>query len=288
MKMTEKVQVAAMAALILLVLDWGQTEKVWANNVTYPTKNYTFSPLTTISSSQVNSNFDQLFNELAGNVGAANLLADAVTTSKIADLNVTTAKLASQAVTLAKIYQTGNTDQFLRADGTYSAPASRVPTGTVVLWTTDTAPTSWLFCRGQAVSRSTYAGLFSVISTTYGTGDGSTTFNVPDCMGRVVAGKETSATLLTATYFGKVTGQNGATLNNKGGLESHQLVLAEIPSHTHTYNKFTLFAGANYARNDVASFYFDYAAAQATGSAGSDGSHANVQPTIILNYIIKY
>jgi microcystin-dependent protein len=62
------------------------------------------------------------------------------------------------------------------------------PTGSMTMWSTGTAPTGWLLCDGAAVSRTTYAALFAVISTTYGVGNGSTTFNVPDLVNRVPIG----------------------------------------------------------------------------------------------------
>jgi microcystin-dependent protein len=62
------------------------------------------------------------------------------------------------------------------------------PTGSMTMWSTGTAPTGWLLCDGAAVSRTTYADLFAVISTTYGTGNGSTTFNVPNLENRVPIG----------------------------------------------------------------------------------------------------
>ena len=63
-------------------------------------------------------------------------------------------------------------------DGTHLSN-STIPVGCVVLWAASTAPTGWLLCDGAAVLRTTYLDLFSVIGTTYGTGDGSTTFNIP-------------------------------------------------------------------------------------------------------------
>ncbi len=93
------------------------------------------------------------------------------------------------------------------------------PVGMVVLWSTGTAPTGWLICDGAAVSRTTYAALFAVISTTYGAGNGSTTFNLPNMTGRVVAG---------------VTGSGGYTLGGTGGANSVTLSTANMPSHTHT------------------------------------------------------
>ena len=65
-----------------------------------------------------------------------------------------------------------------------------VPSGTVLPFAGTTAPIGFLLCSGQAVSRSTYPDLFAAIGTTYGAGDGSTTFNVPDLRGRVPAGKD--------------------------------------------------------------------------------------------------
>ena len=77
--------------------------------------------------------------------------------------------------------------------GDYNNKAVPVmPTGSIIPFAGKTAPEGWLFCQGQAVSRTTYAQLFAVIGTTYGSGDGSTTFNVPDLRGRVAVGAEAS------------------------------------------------------------------------------------------------
>ena len=63
-----------------------------------------------------------------------------------------------------------------------------LPVGLIAPWSTDTAPEGWLICDGSAISRTTYAGLFAVIGTTYGEGDGNTTFNIPDCNERFLQG----------------------------------------------------------------------------------------------------
>ena len=93
-------------------------------------------------------------------------------------------------------------------------------------WGSSTPNTSFAFPAGQAISRTTYAALFSIMSTTYGTGDGSTTFNLPDKTGRISAMKEGSATRLTSTYFGG----NSTTLGATGGSESQTLTLAQTPT----------------------------------------------------------
>ncbi len=158
-----------------------------------------------------------------------------------------------------------------------------VPVGTVKPFAGSTAPNSYLFCYGQAVSRTTYADLFAVLSTTYGTGDGATTFNVPDLRGRVVAGQDdmggTSADRLTG-----VTGSvNGDTLGGTGGEETHTLTTAEMPAHTHSISANTSTGGTSVVSKTGAANNEP----TVTGSAGSDGAHNNVQPTIILNYVIK-
>ena len=96
------------------------------------------------------------------------------------------------------------------------------PIGAILEWPSDTIPTNWLLCNGQAVSRTEYSELFKVIGTTYGAGDGSTTFNVPDRRGNTAIGKDDSDTDFN-------------TLGKTGGAKKRTLVLANIPSHTHTF-----------------------------------------------------
>ena len=95
-----------------------------------------------------------------------------------------------------------------------------------------TAPTGWLACQGQAVSRTTYAALFAAISTTWGSGDGSTTFNVPDLRGMFLRGTGTNATGSSSGAVGPSVGTYAADtyLNH-----SHAIT---DPGHTHTYVTF--------------------------------------------------
>ena len=158
------------------------------------------------------------------------------------------------------------------------------PAGMVVPYAGTSAPSGWLLCFGQAVSRTTYAGLFAVIGETYGAGDESTTFNLPDLRGRVVAGQDdmggTSANRLTD----QSGGLDGDTLGDTGGSETHTLASSEIPAHTHTVNM----VNPDTTGTSVASSNGGISAGTATSNqnAGGGGAHNNVQPTIILNYII--
>lgn len=106
------------------------------------------------------------------------------------------------------------------------AGSSHLP-GMLIIYAGSSAPTGWLFCDGSPVSRTTYASLFSAIGTTYGAGDGSTTFNVPDLRGRVVAGVDN----MGGSDAGRLDWAN--TLGTFGGAQTHTLTTAEMPSHTH-------------------------------------------------------
>lgn len=147
-----------------------------------------------------------------------------------------------------------------------------------------TAPAGWLMCYGQAVSRTTYALLFTAIGTTYGTGDGSTTFNVPDLRGRVAAGKDdmggSAASRLTSTHFGT----SAAALGAVGGSESHTLTSAQIPAHSHPVGDAG--GGTGSASGGGKFFAGTGASTNTANSTGGGNAHPNVQPTMVLNALI--
>lgn len=154
------------------------------------------------------------------------------------------------------------------------------------------APDGFLFCAGQAVSRTTFARLFAVIGTTFGTGDGSTTFNVPDLRGRVVAGRDnmggTAAGRLTNAGTGN-PGIDGNALGAVGGVDRLALTEAQMPSHIHsTYNQ----ANGGILNNGSTTYTTTQGNSNTTSTSvtlptGSGQAHPNAQPTIVLNKIIK-
>lgn len=147
-------------------------------------------------------------------------------------------------------------------------------------------PNGWLMCSGQAVSRTTYARLFAAIGTTYGAGDNSTTFNVPNLKGRVVVGNSGGAGPAGDSAFWT----NGST----GGAKTVTLTEAQMPSHGHSvYNTGSggqaVVGSASYLTASGGSFYAIggtvYAAA--IGNTGGGAAHENMPPYVVMNYIIK-
>ena len=119
-----------------------------------------------------------------------------------------------------------NSDGAFYLHGFYGNPYN-VPLGAGMdYWGSTTPNASFALAQGQAISRTTYATLFSLFGTTYGTGDGSTTFNIPDKVGRVSAMLDGGSARISSAYFGG----NPAVLGASGGGESQTLTLAQLPT----------------------------------------------------------
>lgn len=192
--------------------------------------------------------------------------------------------------------------------------------GVVKMYAGSTAPAGYLMCDGTAVDRTTYAALFAAIGTAYGTGDGSTTFNLPDLRGRSPMGA------------GQGSGLTNRVLGTKIGEENHLLTVNEMPSHnhggatgtesaTHTHSGVTGGMSANVthshtggvvesvsgwgsgaggtAHSNTGSVNIDHTHSFTTGvnsashthpiaGQGGGAAHNNVQPNTVVNFIIKY
>lgn len=144
--------------------------------------------------------------------------------------------------------------------------------GSIILWPAATIPSCYLECDGHAVSRTDFPVLFGVIGTTFGPGDGSTTFNLPDLRGRVPVG------------VGQQTGGTDFVLGATGGEETHLLTVAELASHHHTQEN-TLIVGT--AAEPPLDASGPNPLVAVTGDTGGDTPHNNIQPYIVLKFIIK-
>ena len=152
-------------------------------------------------------------------------------------------------------------------------------------------PTGWLFCNGEAVSRTTYSSLFAVISTTYGIGDGATTFNLPDLRGRVAS-----------------NGYGGGAIGSSGGSENVTLTASQaaMKSHNHGYSGNFCVNGPNsgsccsdgkrqqidvgcgvWTRSECSQYVSDSGNLPTFSGASAALAHNNMPPAIVLSYLIK-
>jgi microcystin-dependent protein len=172
------------------------------------------------------------------------------------------------------------------------AAVNSVVTGSIQMWPTVTAPTGYLLCVGTAVSRSTYAALFAIIGTTFGVGDGSTTFNLPNYSDRFPIGSGTIAAL-------------AATGGSKDAVvvsHTHTATVTD-PQHKHIHGATFQFQGSVYGDVTVASgaqsgqsggsTLSGYTSTESTGitvansTTGVSGTNANLPPYLGINFIIK-
>ena len=167
---------------------------------------------------------------------------------------------------------------------------SGLPAGIYLPYGGTAAPSGWLLCYGQAVSRTTYANLFTAISTGYGVGDGATTFNVPDMRGRLPLGKDD----MGGASANRVTNAAADTIGGGLGVEEHTLTGAESgeSGHGHLFRWNTASSGGSdyLGSEDGAQSTYDQTVGESVvdvASSSASSAHTNLQPTQTGNYIIK-
>jgi microcystin-dependent protein len=228
--------------------------------------NFTFTSSQVLTASDMNGLHGNFAALAQGHAGAPALAVNSLMVTGVA--SIATVHVSAEArIKGGLLMPTGSVLPYAGASAVYSG----------------TAPAGWLLCSGQAVSRTSFVDLFNVVGTTFGAGDGSTTFNVPDLRGRVVIALDNmgggSANRITATWADSMGGS--------GGAETHTLTTSEMPAHRHGI-KITGTQGGIDVK--LLSDAFGDGVVTESGLmalAGGGGAHNNIQPSIALAYIIK-
>lgn len=266
-------------------------DTVYDINYTHTDNNFTNALKTKLDNIEANSQVNDIETISAGN-----------TTLPITNKNVDIPIATKTQLGLIKVGRNLSitTDGVLSASGGTSGGVGgdTLPIGSTVEWWSEEIPENWLVCNGQAVSRTEYEDLFNVLGTTYGSGDGSTTFNLPNIQGR--------------TLIGKSNEEDYSVLGKTGGEKQHSLTVQEMATHSHSgstgiaktsFMRAVEAPGGNVANNhtvsngsgaykDVGGGSSDFPGANhyhdfATNEVGEGKAFSIVQPYITTFYIIK-
>lgn len=169
--------------------------------------------------------------------------------------------------------------------------------GIIQLYAGTSVPNGWLICNGQAVSRTTYAALYAVIGTTYGAGDGSTTFNVPNLVNKTVRGSNSlgktggaDTVTLSTTNMPAHTHGVGTLATNNTGAHTHTVYSGyNVVSGTnnHIYTDDTREIGKTYSNTTTSNGAHTHTISGSTASVGSGSAVTITNPYVMLHYIIK-
>jgi len=198
------------------------------------------------------------------------------------------------------VYSDGTYDEQDPLGTLFSEGEIGLPVGAVIDYSGPTAPEGFMFCAGQAISRIDFLDLFTAIGTTYGSGNGTTTFNLPDFRGRVLAGKDNMGGVSAGRITNAVNhGIVGTSLGSSGGSQGHSLIEDELAVHDHGVTDAGhahdygvpqaggtgIAAGAGFSSNT--GITATAVSGLIVNNAGMGTAHNNVQPTSITNKIIK-
>lgn len=256
------------------------TDTVYDINYTHTDNNFTNALKTKLDNIEANSQVNDIETISAGN-----------TTLPITNKNVDIPIATKTQLGLIKVGKnlSVTTDGVLSASGGTSGGVGgdTLPIGSTVEWWSEEIPENWLVCNGQAVSRMEYEDLFNVLGTTFGVGDGSTTFNLPDIKGKTLVGQDEDDADLD-------------TIGKTGGEKTHTLTIDEMASHNHIQKidvgSDNLIAvnpssSSGITRDGGGHFSGTTAATKKTvvetENIGGNQPHNNMQPYFITNYIIK-
>jgi microcystin-dependent protein len=240
-----------------------------------PTANVTlnlgefFLRYNTVYANVVNSYFVSAANVITSNVETQNLTTSTIVASGGAFTGAVTAPTAPIGT---------NTTQIATTEFVFN---NALPAGALMMWATGSAPTGWLLCQGQAVSRSTFSTLFAAIGTTFGSGDGSSTFNVPDYRDRMPVGAGSLYSL------GSTGGSKDAIVvahshSLSGGGVSGTFVTG-VSTSSSSFNTVGLNAITSVSTTTGSPTYTN----PTVQSAGSSGTNANMPPYLGIQFIIK-
>jgi len=200
----------------------------------------------------------------------------------------------------------GTSGNVLTSDGTgwVSSTPVYVPTGGILMWGTASAPAGYFLCNGAAINRTAYSNLFAIIGTTYGAGNGSTTFNLPDFRDRFPVGAGTTysanstggsadAAVVSHTHTG-TTGSAGAATGSISAQIGSDFGSYQTGSASGVFsvsggslpNRMQGAAGTG-SRPTVDMSIPDHQHTFTTGSTGSSGTNANLPPYLGVYFIIK-
>lgn len=199
----------------------------------------------------------------------------------------------------------------LAALAAYEATIGGVQIGSILPYGGASAPSSWLLCYGQAISRTTYATLFAVVGTAFGVGDGTTTFNLPDLRGRAVIGKDNMGGSPANRVTNAVSGITGTTLGASGGNQHAQAdtitatsaatSTVSDPGHNHSFNNgpalvyvgsggnSNIVGGSQVLGEDMNDNYTNVTVTttvSTTATSSLTGASQNMPPAQVTNYII--